>query len=174
MEEKEINETTPGQETENTAGVQPEGNPYANGYYNPYMYPPQGFQPMYGYVPYPPQMTPYPPYGYPPYPPQYGYQPYPPQFHHQPHQPHHDECHGQGQEDPMNGLFGMFGQMIENNPQLSEVSRMVNATGSDFMKGLVVGAGVAMLLSSESIRSALTDILGKATGMFTEETEEEI
>lgn len=138
------------------------GNPYMGGYYNPYMYPPPGYPPMQGYMPYPP----YPPY-MPPYPPQYGFQPAPP-----PQQGEH--CGHHQQEDPMGGIMGMFGQMIEGNPQLAEVGRMVNATGSDFIKGLVMGAGLAMLLSSESVRSSLSDILGKTIGMFTEDSEEQI
>ena len=170
MEEKETNETSGQQEAEeqmqNPYMGEPQmqqpfmGNPYM---YNPYMYPPPSYPPMQGYAPYPP----YPPY-MPPYPPQYGFQPAPPP----PQQGEH--CGHHQQEDPMSGIMGMFGQMIEGNPQLSEVSRMVNATGSDFIKGLVMGAGLAMLLSSESVRSALSDILGKSVSMFTEDSEEQI
>jgi len=168
VEEKETNETSGQQEAEeqmqNPYMGEPQmqqpfmGNPYM---YNPYMYPPP-YQPMQGYAPYPP----FPPY-MPPYPPQYGFQPAPPP-------PQGEHCGHHHQEDPMSGIMGMFGQMIEGNTQLSEVSRMVNATGSDFIKGLVMGAGLAMLLSSESVRSALSDILGKTVSMFTEDSEEQI
>lgn len=179
MEEKETNEMPSGnpeqaqqgygQEAQGQYMGEPQmqqpfmGNPYMGGYYNPYMYPPPGYPPMQGYAAYPP----FPPYMQ-PYPPQYGFQPAPPPPQGGEHCGHHQ------QEDPMGGLMSIFGQMIEGNPQLAEVGRMVNATGSDFIKGLVMGAGLAMLLSSESVRSALTDILGKATGMFTEDSEEQI
>jgi hypothetical protein len=169
VEEKETDETPGQQEAEeqmqNPYMGEPQmqqpfmGNPYM---YNPYMYPPPGYPPMQGYMPYPP----YPPY-MPPYPPQYGFQPAPPP-------PQDEHCGHHRQEDPMGGIMGMFGQMIEGNPQLAEVGRMVNATGSDFIKGLVMGAGLAMLLSSESVRSSLSDILGKTVGMFAGDSEEQI
>jgi len=145
------------------------GQPYMG---QPYMMPPMGqpyMVPPMGYNPYMMPPMPYPVMpGYMPYPPQQGYMPEPPS-----QEPQH-QCGHHQEADPFGGLMGMFGEMIGNNPQLNAVGKMVESTGSDFMKGLVVGAGVAMLLSSETVRTAITDILGKSVSMFTDEQEESI
>ena len=133
------------------------------------MMPPQGFpyymqQPAYGYMPQPmmyPQQPVMPPQGYYPQEPvQHGYQP---------PQAGGEGCGHHQEMDPLSGVMGMFGDMLGNNPQLNEVSKMVNSTGSDFLKGMLVGAGVAMLMSSETVRSALTDIFTKTLGGEEEE-----
>lgn len=152
-----------------SAGPQMPGGfyPYPGQPYMPYPpMPPQGYMPY----PYPPQ------YAHPQMPPQPGPYQMPPQP--GPFQPQYGGPGGEHNcsheaEDPFGGILNMFGQMLGQNEQLSAVSKAVNSTGSDFLKGLLVGAGVAMLLGSETVRGALTDIIGKSVNLFDEEPEVE-
>ncbi|GAB1535096.1 hypothetical protein ADMFC3_07270 [Geovibrio sp. ADMFC3] len=148
----------------------------------PYGYMPPPPPPPYGYMPMPPQ----PPYGYmpqqmpygymPPPPPPYGYMPqqppygYMPQMPHEPHHQHHEEQHHP--EDPFGMIFGKFGDMIKENPHLSAMGKFADASGSDFVKGMLIGAGVAMLFSNDSIKDSLMSIFSKTLGGMTDDAED--
>jgi hypothetical protein len=57
-------------------------------------------------------------------------------------------------------LFGMFGDMINNNPNLSSLNKIVGSTNSDLLKGVLIGAGLSMLLSSDFVKEMLQGVLG--------------
>ncbi|QAR32904.1 hypothetical protein EP073_05640 [Geovibrio thiophilus] len=177
-------QTPAGDQTEIPYGYAPNGEEFTGmpeygfqqqpyGYMPPPPPPPYGYgymppQPPYGYMP---QM----PYGYmPPPPPPYGYMPqqpygYMPQMPHEAHHGNHQEHHG---DDPFGMLFGKFGDMIKENPHLSAVGKIADASGSDFVKGMLIGAGVAMLFSNDSIKDSLMSIFSKTLGGMAEDAEE--
>ncbi|WP_265821790.1 hypothetical protein [Geovibrio ferrireducens] len=174
-------EAPAGNQTEIPYGYAPNGEEFTG-------MPEYGFQQLpYGHMPPPPPpygygfMPPQPPYGYmpqmpygymPPPPPPYGYMPPQPPYGYMPQMPHgaqHTEHHG---EDPFGMIFGKFGDMIKENPNLSAVGKIADASGSDFIKGMLIGAGVAMLFSNDSIKDSLMSIFSKTLGGMTDDAEE--
>ncbi len=68
---------------------------------------------------------------------------------------------GGGKEDA--GIFGMIKQMVDNNPQLSSLTQYANATNSELIKGVLLGAGIALLLSNTAVKESLG---GMVSGLF--------
>ena len=73
-------------------------------------------------------------------------------------------CNG-GDRNEDAGIFGMIKQMVDQNPQLSSLSQYANVTNSEFIKGLLLGAGVALLLSNNTVKDLLG---GFVSGLFGE------
>lgn len=74
--------------------------------------------------------------------------------------------HDHKQEDPFGGMFGMFGEMVDNNPNLSALNKMVGATNSDFLKGAMLGAGLTLLLTSDGVKEMLSGLFAGTMDMF--------
>lgn len=74
---------------------------------------------------------------------------------------HSCNCGGHNNEDA--GIFGMIKQLVDKNPELSSLSAYANATNSDFIKGLLIGAGVALFFSNSTVQDS---IAGLFSGIF--------
>jgi hypothetical protein len=142
----------------------------------PQMQMPNMGQPMMG-APVPPQFM-----GQPQMPPQMPFMgqpmmgaPIPPQFMGQPQQGGSKGGSGGGcshdhqSEDPFAGMFGMFGEMVNNNPNLSALNKVVGATNSDFLKGAMIGAGLTLLLTSDGVKDMLAGLFAGTMDMFNDE-----
>jgi len=130
----------------------PQGQPYMQMPQQPmYQQAPQpepAYQPMYGA----PQGQ---PYGQPQMGPQGG----------------QSGCSHHAPEDPFGGMFNMFGEMVNNNPNLSSLNKMVSVTNSDFLKGALLGAGLTLLLTSDGVKDMLSGLLAGTMNMFGDEKE---
>ena len=130
---------------------EPQGQPYMQMPQQPmYQQAPQpepAYQPMYG--------APQQPYGQPQMGPQGG----------------QSGCSHHAPEDPFGGMFNMFGEMVNNNPNLSSLNKMVSVTNSDFLKGALLGAGLTLLLTSDGVKDMLSGLLAGTMNMFGDEKE---
>jgi len=150
--------------------------------------PPQGFQPMppQGFMPQPepqmmyqqPQMPQMPQMGQPMMPPQqpmYGYMPQmPPQMPPQDKGKSGGGCshdHEAQAGDPFGGMFGMLEGMIDKNPNLSTLSKIAGIANNDFLKGVMLGAGITLLLTSDGVKDVMGGLFSGAMNMFNEDEE---
>jgi hypothetical protein len=62
------------------------------------------------------------------------------------------------------GIFGMIKKMIDNNPQLSSLSHFAHSANSDLIKGMLLGAGLALLLSNTTMQNTITGFLSGLLG----------
>ena len=125
-------------------------------------------------------------------PPQGGPQPqamFPPQGDPKPHDgpgpawpkhDHHGESHAdhpaspleQGRENRYGELYGLISQAASGNPDVSSFLRFFQNTGSDFWKGALLGTGLTLLLTNDTVKSTVSAGIAGVWGMFGKSAED--
>lgn len=144
----------------------------------PQMPPPNGQQPgpVYpggvagpAYAPYPPPYQtaqPGQPYqAYQPYQPNPGAMP-PPPF------PGAPAADNKSQENRYGELYGLISEAANGNADVSSFMRFFQSTSSDFWKGALVGAGLALLLTNDTVKSAIAGSFAGLWGLVGNKAEE--
>jgi hypothetical protein len=133
----------------------------------PNMGPQPGAMPHMGYQPHPGQM----PHG--------GYQPHPgfqPGQEGNPYTCGHDTSHGPGHPKHDAHQYGQFMGIVNDiangNADPSKIMSMLGSIDGQFWKGALVGVGVTLLLTNDTVKSTLMGALAGVMGTFTKETEE--
>lgn len=110
------------------------------------------------------------PYTMPQYPPQYGPQAtqpqYGPQYAQAPTQPPIQNQTDPRGENRYGELYGLIQEAAEGNPDVSRFLNFFQSTSSDFWKGALVGAGLTLLLTNDTVKGAIAGGVSGLMGMF--------
>lgn len=74
--------------------------------------------------------------------------------------------HGYGVENHHAELYQMVQQAANGQPDVSRFLNFFNNVGSDFWKGALVGAGITLLMTNDSVKNMLAGGIGGLWGMM--------
>lgn len=72
----------------------------------------------------------------------------------------------QGAENRYGELYGLLNDAANGNPDVAGFLDFFQTSSSDFWKGALLGAGLALLLANDAVKSAITAGLGSAMGFM--------
>lgn len=148
------------------------GYPQQGGYPGAPQFPPQ-FAPQGQAQQYPSQYGPavYGPTGYGPQTaPTYGAQQFPGMGSQQPGQ--FPGMEGLGQENRYGELYGLINEAANGNADVSKFMRFFQSTSSDFWKGALIGTGLTLLLTNDTVKETLAKGFAGVMGMFSQSAED--
>ncbi len=80
---------------------------------------------------------------------------------------HGQELKHEGNMSQHGQLLDVLGGIINGNPDIQKISRLLSSTDAQFWKGAAIGAGAALVLGNPAVQSAVTgfvsNILNKTT-----------
>ncbi len=75
-------------------------------------------------------------------------------------------------ENKYGQLYGMINEAASGNPDISKFMNFFSSTSSDFWKGALVGAGLTLLLTNDTIKGAIAGSVSSVWGAFSKKAEE--